>query len=53
MLDLAHANRNLPPADLALRLHGYLKGPAKTLNDCHLTDEWEDDDYDRIVEILE
>jgi len=51
--DLAHANRNLPPADLALRLHGYLKGPAKTLVDCHLTGEWEDDDYDRIVEILE
>ena len=51
--DLAHANRNLLPADLALRLHGYLKGPAKTLVDCHLTGEWEDDDYDRIVEILE
>ena len=51
--DLAHANRNLPPADLALRLHGYLKGPAKTLVDCHLTGEWEDDDYVRIVEILE
>ncbi len=51
--DLAHANRNLLPADLALRLHGYLKGPAKTLVDCHLTGEWEDDDYDCIVEILE
>ena len=51
--DLAHANRNLQQADLALRLHGYLKGPAKSLVDCHLTGEWEDDDYDRIVEILE
>jgi len=51
--NLAHSNRILPPTDLALRLHGYLKGPAKTLVDCHLTPKWEDDDYDCIVEILE